>query len=76
MPSTIRQRSWLEGEAAPVLSRPCDFERVAARLKLSPDQYASSPELRNWVESNWRQKFVPEALLKAWGLSDWGPPDD
>jgi len=55
---------------------PSDFERIAARLKLSPDQYLSSTKLRAWVERNWRQKFVPEKLLKAWGLSDWGPSDD
>ena len=50
--------------------------RVAARLKLSPDQYASSPQLRAWMEKNWRQKFVPENLLKLWRLKDWGPADD
>ena len=55
---------------------PSDFERIVARLKLSPNHYASSPELREWVERNWRQKFVPEKLLKAWGLRDWGPADD
>jgi len=62
--------------AAPDPPIPSDFERVAAHLKLSPDQYLSSPQLRAWVERNWRQKFVPEKLLKAWGLSDWGSPDD
>ena len=68
---------WSQGiEAAAAPPTPSDFEQVVARLKLSPDQYASSPQLRAWVEKNWRQKFVPERLLKAWRLSDWGPPDD
>ena len=68
---------WSQGlGAAPVPATPSDFERVAARLKLSPDQYASSPQLRAWVEKNWRQKFVPENLLKVWQLKDWGPADD
>jgi len=67
---------WGQVGAAPAPSTPSDFERLVARLKLSPDQYASSPQLRTWVERNWRQKFVPEKLLKAWGLRDWGPPDD
>lgn len=68
---------WSQGlGVAPVPPIPSDFERVAARLKLSPEQYTSSPQLREWVEKNWRQKFVPEKLLKAWHLNDWGPPDD
>jgi len=68
---------WSQGlGVAPDPPIPSDFERVAAHLKLSPDQYLSSPQLCVWVERNWRQKFVPEKLLKAWGLSDWGSPDD
>jgi hypothetical protein len=55
---------------------PSEFEHVVERLKLSPDQYASSPQLRAWVEKNWRQKFVPENLLKVWRLNDWGPVDN
>jgi len=57
--------------AAPTPSVPSDFERVAARLKLSPEQYERSGQLRLWVEKNCRQKFVPEWLLKAWGLDIW-----
>jgi hypothetical protein len=71
MPSTPKQRSWLQGETAPVPPRPSDFERVVARLKLSPEQYESSDQLRQWVEKHWQQKFVPEWLLKAWGLNFW-----
>ena len=69
MPSTSKQRSWVVGEAPPVRSGLSDFERVAARLKLSPEQYESSDQLRQWVEKNWQQKFVPEWLLKLWGLN-------
>jgi hypothetical protein len=68
---------WSQGlGAAPDPPAPSEFERVAARLKLTPDEYANSPKLRAWAEKFWRQKFVPERLLKAWRLSDWGPPDD
>lgn len=35
MPSTRKQRSWLQGEAAPVPSTPSDFERVVARLNVT-----------------------------------------
>jgi hypothetical protein len=54
---------------------PSEFEQVVKRLKLGPEQYASSPQLREWVEKNWRQKFVPEKLLRAWHLSEWGLPE-
>jgi hypothetical protein len=76
MPSTPKRCSWLQGEAVAVPSTPSDFERVVARLKLSPDQYAGSPQLRAWMEENWQQKFVPEKLLKAWGLNCWSLSDD
>jgi len=68
---------WCQGfGAAPDPPIPSEFERVATRLKLTPDEYVDSPMLRSWAEKNWRQKFVPEKLLNAWGLRDWGPPDD
>jgi hypothetical protein len=54
---------------------PSEFEKVVKRLKLGPEQYASSAQLREWVEKNWRQKFVPEKLLRAWHLSEWGLPE-
>jgi hypothetical protein len=47
-----------------------EFEQVAARLNLTPDEYIRSPELRAWAEKNWQLKFVAEKLLKAWGLRD------
>ena len=68
---------WCQGlGAAPDPPTPSEFERVATRLKLAPDEYTDSPMLRAWAEKNWRQKFVPENLLQAWNLKDWGPPDD
>jgi hypothetical protein len=54
---------------------PSEFEQLVKRLKLDPDQYATSAQLREWVEKNWRQKFVPEKLLRAWRLSEWGLPE-
>lgn len=76
MAATPKQRNWLQGDAAPVPSRPSDFERVVAKLKLSPEQYESSDQLRQWVERYWQQKFVPEKLLKAWGLDFWPLTED
>jgi len=44
------------------------FERVVDSLKLSPDQYQTSPELREWVLRNKDHKYVPPDLLKAFGF--------
>ena len=63
--------TWSQGEPNPLPSGPSEFERVVIRLKLSPDQYASSPQLRAWAEKKWREKLVPEYLLKAWGFRAW-----
>ncbi len=44
------------------------FERVVDSLKLSPEQYQSSPALREWVLQNKDHKYVPPDLLKAYGF--------
>ena len=44
------------------------FERVVDSLKLSPEQYQSSPQLREWVLRNKDHKYVPPDLLKAFGF--------
>lgn len=44
------------------------FERVVISLKLSPDQYLGSRELREWVLQNKDHKYVPPDLLKAFGF--------
>jgi len=44
------------------------FERVVISLKLSPEEYAGSRELREWVLQNKDHKYVPPELLKAFGL--------
>jgi len=44
------------------------FEHVVRELGLSPDQYRDSLPLRQWVQVNKDQKYVPTDLLKAWGF--------
>lgn len=44
------------------------FESVAKSLGLSPDQYESSMKLKDWVQRNKDQKYVPQDLLEAWGF--------
>ena len=45
-----------------------EFERTVTRFKLSPHEYVTSSPLREWAEQNRNSRYVPEYLLKAWGL--------
>jgi len=53
--------------AAPAFSA-SSFEKVVDSLKLSPEQYQRSTELREWVLRNKDDKYVPPELLKAFGF--------
>jgi hypothetical protein len=44
------------------------FEKIVDSLRLSPEQYETSPELREWVLRNKDDKYVPSELLKAFGF--------
>ncbi len=44
------------------------FAEAVKALKLQPDQYLRSPRLREWAWRNKNSKFIPEALLQAWGF--------
>ena len=37
-------------------------------FKLTPDQYVRSTRLREWARRNKNSKYIPEALLEAWGF--------
>jgi hypothetical protein len=45
-----------------------EFQRVASEFNLQPDEYISSTQLREWASRNKNSKFIPETLLKAWGI--------
>jgi hypothetical protein len=44
------------------------FEMKVVELNLAPDQYLGSLELRSWSAAHKNTRYVPESLLKAWGL--------
>jgi hypothetical protein len=46
------------------------FDHVVAILGIRPDQYKDSLPLKEWVQRNKDQKYVPTELLKHWGLED------
>jgi hypothetical protein len=45
-----------------------EFEMVALRLGLTKERYATSNKLRIWCERNGHRCYVPEWLLKEWGI--------
>ncbi len=52
---------------APVASG-SSFEKVVEDLHLSPCDYLTSSELRDWVFRNKDQRYVPSDLLEAFGF--------
>ena len=59
--------NWGKPEVLKAATLP-EFERLATELKLKPNQYLESKRLREWAEQNRHSKYVPEALLEAWGF--------
>ena len=45
------------------------FEHRAHSLRLSPEQYEASPELKEWARKNKDQRYVPLDLLEDWGFT-------
>ena len=62
---------------APVPFLITEFEKQVEKLGLHPDEYQDSPQLRNWCLRNATSHYVPEYLLKLWGVNvreSWGHP--
>ena len=70
LPSTKRRRgnpNWGKPfPALPVLLT--QFEMQVERLGLAKAQYVASPQLKHWCERNRNRCYVPEWLLKEWGI--------
>jgi len=43
------------------------FEQVVKALNILPEEYESSPELKEWVRQNKDRKYAPPRLLEASG---------
>jgi hypothetical protein len=62
-------RNFTQPEAIrPMVFSLSSFEQVAKALHISPEEYQDSPELKEWVRRNKDHKYVPTALLKAFGF--------
>ena len=44
------------------------FEQTVRTLRLLPTQYRTSAALREWVQKNKNQRYVPPELLALWGF--------
>lgn len=44
------------------------FDEIVEKMGLSPAQYESSAELKEWARAHRGQKYVPIDLLTAWGF--------
>ena len=51
----------------PVL--PTEFEIQVRELRLTPQAYVQSAELRRWCERNCNRCYIPEWLLDAWQIA-------
>ena len=54
---------------APLLALPTEFEMRVRQLQLTAETYSSSRQLRAWCERNRNRLYVPEWLLKEWGIT-------
>lgn len=52
----------------PVPAGPTEFENTVKLLRLTPEMYVGSNALRNWCYHNRNRCYVPEWLLKDWGM--------
>ena len=48
---------------------PTEFELQVGKLQLTAEMYTYSRELRAWCAINRNRVYVPEWLLKEWGIT-------
>ncbi|HXY10063.1 MAG TPA: hypothetical protein VEI52_19635 [Terriglobales bacterium] len=46
-----------------------EFEMLVKQLRLTPEMYTFSHELKNWCERNRNRVYIPEWLLEEWDIS-------
>jgi hypothetical protein len=60
---------WSSGRTHKIVPlAPTEFEMHAKSLGPTQQNYAASAQLRSWCERNRNRCYVPEWLLKEWGL--------
>lgn len=54
---------------APVPALATEFELRVRQLRLTPETYTSSAQLRTWCEQNRNRVYIPEWLLRTWCIT-------
>jgi hypothetical protein len=54
---------------SPAPAVPSEFEMFVKRLRLTPENYASSVALKDWCKLNRNRCYIPEWLLEEWGIT-------
>jgi hypothetical protein len=64
-----RNSNWGKPDVGPVTAPvPTSFETLVKDMKLTPAQYKTSVQLKEWVKKNKDHKYVPPDLLSVWGF--------
>jgi hypothetical protein len=70
MAHNSRKPNWASGRLAEIRPQaPTDFEKEVRRLGLDEQACEGSRELKKWCERNKDRCYIPEWLLKRWGMS-------
>ena len=68
MPRKRGNPNWSAGLLPPIPAVATEFEKEVRRLGLTLKTCARSAELRRWCERNKDRCYIPEWLLKVWGI--------
>jgi hypothetical protein len=69
MPPRRGNPNWTSGRLPPIPRLPTAFEEQVRKLGLNEQTCATSKQLEHWCELNRNRCYIPEWLLKHWGLS-------
>jgi len=70
--NNAQKNAWVSGTTGLMTMAPATFtkfEQEVARLGLLPADYVGSAELKAWCSRNASIRWIPEYLLKTWGLT-------
>jgi hypothetical protein len=65
---SIGTMNWASGgfiSARPTIT---EFEKKMRELRLRAENCSGSDELRRWCKENSHRCYIPESLLKTWGI--------
>ena len=67
--SKASKQAWVTGTTCAVPAKLSRFETLAAQLGLKEPQWVHSEELQAFAKEYRDMYFVPEALLRTWGIT-------